>query len=308
MKRIVASLLLSLCVVSSALSAEQGWTVDFAAAKAAAAKDKKDLFLEFTGSDWCPPCKRLKAEILDHDAFKKAVPEHFVLVKLDFPNDKSQQTTEEIAQNRELQKHYEIAGFPTVILADPTGRAYSKTVGFPGITAEDYVKKLVASRKVREARDAAFAEAEKAAGIEQAKLLDKGLASMDEELVAGSYKVEVNKIIAADADGKAGLKAKYQAMLLLPAMQRALEEIQQSGDDAPSMLKQIDELIAKMSATGQALQEAHFTKAVIVYGSGDKAGAKTHMEAAIAAAPTTRKATEIQGLMKRIYAAPDPQK
>lgn len=301
MKRIVASMLLSVCVLSSALAAEEGWTVDFAGAKAAAAKDKKDLFLEFTGSDWCPPCKRLKAEILDNDVFKKEVPQHFVLVKLDFPNNKSQQTTEEIAQNRELQKHYEIAGFPTVILADPAGRPYSKTVGFPGITADEYVKRLTAARKVRDVRDAAFAAAEKATGIEQAKELDKALEAMDEDLVAVSYKAEIDKIIAADADGKAGLKAKYQAMMILPAMQKALAEIQQSGDDAPTMLKQIDELIAKVSASGQALQEAHFVKAVIVYGSGDKPGAKTHMEAAIEAAPTTRKANEIRGLMKRIY-------
>ncbi len=43
---------------------------------------------------------------------------------LDFPNDKSKQTAEEIAQNRELQKQYAINGFPTVLLADATGRPY----------------------------------------------------------------------------------------------------------------------------------------------------------------------------------------
>lgn len=301
MKPMFPTLLLSLSLLSSTFAADASWTVDFAGAKATAEKDKKDLFIEFTGSDWCPPCKRLKADILDQDTFKKEAPQHFVLVMLDFPNDKSKQTAEEIAQNRELQKQYAINGFPTVLLADATGRPYSKTVGFPGISPDEYVKRMAAARKVRESRDAAFAAAAKATGIEKAKLLDQGLTGIDEELIASSYKAEVDQIIAADADGKAGLKAKYQSLLLLPLVASALEDIQQSGDDAPSMLKQIDELIVKMNATGQALQEAHFAKAIIVYGSGDKPGAKAHLDAAVTAAPTTRKAAEIRKLISRIY-------
>lgn len=286
---------------SSAFAADEGWTVDFEAAKAAAAKDSKDLFLEFTGSDWCPPCKLLKAKILDQEAFKKDAPKGFVLVKLDYPRDKSHQTESEIAQNKGLQKHYEIAGFPTVILADAAGRPYAKTVGFPNVTVEEYMKRLVELRKVRETRDAAFAEAAKAKGIEAAKLLDKGLAGIDGELLAGTYKPEVDQIIAADADGKAGLKARYESLLMLPVITAALQEIMQEGGDLADRLKQVDELVAKLKATGPSLQEANFTKAIMVFGT-DKAEAKKHLEAAIAAAPTTRKADEIRGIIARVYA------
>ena len=35
---------------------EGGWLVDFAKAKAQCAKEGKPILMEFTGSDWCPPC------------------------------------------------------------------------------------------------------------------------------------------------------------------------------------------------------------------------------------------------------------
>jgi thioredoxin-related protein len=302
MNRFVSTVALCLAFASSAVAAEEGWTVDFAAAKAAAAKDGKDLFLEFTGSDWCPPCKMLKAKIFDTDAFKADAPKGFILVKLDYPRDKSHQTEGEIAQNKELQKHYEIAGFPTVILADATGRPYAKTVGFPGVGIDEYMKKLAELRKVRETRDAALAEAAKATGAEQAKALDKALAPIDSDLLATVYKPEVDKIIAADADGKAGLKAKYEALLMLPVIGKALEQVQQEGGDLADQIKKIDALIAKFKATGPALQEANFAKAIITYGS-DKEAAKAHLEAAVAAAPTTRKADEIRKIIEKVFPA-----
>lgn len=291
----------SLSLASWAFAVEAGWTVDFAAAKAAAVKDKKDLLLEFTGSDWCPPCKVLKAKVFDQDEFKKAAPQAFVLVKLDFPRDKTHQTEAEIAQNDELQKQYAISGFPTVILTDAEGRPYAKTVGYGGQSAEEYVKLMMEMRKVRATRDAAFAEAAKATGLEQAKALDKGLTGIDNDLVASTYKPEVDKILAADADGAAGLKAKYTALLLLPEAIRALEDIQQVEADVPTRLKMVDDLVAKLSLTGQALQEAHFTKAIITYRE-DQAAARKHMEAAIEAAPKTRKADEIRQIIERVYA------
>jgi len=292
---------------SSSFAAEEGWTIDFEAAKATAAKENKDLFLEFTGSDWCPPCKLLKAKVFDMEAFKSAAPKSFVLVKLDFPRDKSHQTEAEIAQNDQLQKQYVISGFPTVIFADAAGRPYARMVGFGGQDAQAYVKQMMEYHKLRENRDAAFAEAEKATGIEQAKALDKGLAGIDSELLATIYKPEVDKIIAADADGAAGLKAKYTALLLLPEVTKALQDIQQVEGDTAARLKMVDELVASKKLTGEALQEAHFTKAIISYRE-DKEGAKKHMEAAIEAAPTTRKAAEIRKIIERVYAPETEEK
>src|SRR5262245_9374441 len=75
---------------------EKLWMVDLEAAKMVAAKEGKDILMEFTGSDWCPPCKALKRKVFDTEAFQTEAPKHFVLVKLDNPRDKSKQTDKEI--------------------------------------------------------------------------------------------------------------------------------------------------------------------------------------------------------------------
>lgn len=304
MKRNLLTVVLALFITTTAVAADEAWVVDFEAAKAAAAKEGKDLFLEFTGSDWCPPCKALKAKVFDQDVFKSEAPKNFILVKLDYPRDKSNQTEAEIAQNKVLQKSYQIRGYPTVILADAAGRPFAQTVGFGGGTAEDYVKKLAEYRKIRETRDAALAEAAKADGVEKAKLIDKALSGIDTDLVASVYKEEAEKIISLDADGKAELKTKYEALMMVPKMNKALEQVQQKGGEPAERVKAIDEVIAEMKATGPALQLAHFAKALAMYGT-DKPAAKVHLEAAIAAAPTTRKADEIRGIIKRVFGDTD---
>ena len=111
--------LASVALLSSAsvFGAEEGWLVDFNAAKEQAAKEGKEIFMEFTGSDWCPPCISFKKKVLDTEVFKTAAPEGYVLLKLDSPRDKSKQSPEESEQYKKLSAEYKITGVPTVILA-----------------------------------------------------------------------------------------------------------------------------------------------------------------------------------------------
>ena len=97
-----------MCVAFAALTtgfADEGWIVDFEAAKELAAKEGKDILMEFTGSDWCPPCIALKKKVLDTDVFKTKAPEKFILLKLDSPRDKSKQTPAEIQNHRRADDH-----------------------------------------------------------------------------------------------------------------------------------------------------------------------------------------------------------
>ena len=91
--------------------AEEGWLVSFEKAKQKAAKEGKPILMEFTGSDWCPPCKALHKNVLVKDDFKNEMPKHFVLLKLDNPRDKSKQTPEEIEQYKKLSQQYYIRNF-----------------------------------------------------------------------------------------------------------------------------------------------------------------------------------------------------
>ena len=52
-------------------AAEAKWLTDFDAVKKQAAKENKAILMDFTGSDWCPPCKALKKNVFDKEEFSK---------------------------------------------------------------------------------------------------------------------------------------------------------------------------------------------------------------------------------------------
>ncbi len=101
------------------------WLVDFARARAIAQSHKRVIFADFTGSDWCIWCKRLKAEVFDTKEFKAWAAEKVVLLELDFPNRKAQPAALK-AQNKKLQKKYSIRGYPTILILDSSGKRIGK--------------------------------------------------------------------------------------------------------------------------------------------------------------------------------------
>lgn len=123
--------------------AENGelWIQDFEQAKKLAAAQGKDILMDFTGSDWCGWCIKLDKEVFSQQAFIDAIPKKFVLLKLDFPQDKSLVTPEIMAQNAKLQKEYPVSGYPTIILTDATGKQYAKT-GYQAGGPEKYIEHL----------------------------------------------------------------------------------------------------------------------------------------------------------------------
>ena len=134
-----AAAILSLPLKSQAAD---GWLVDFEKAKAQDAKEGKSILMEFTGSDWCPPCIQLEKNVLSQEAFKTGAPKNFILLKLDSPRDKSKQTPEEIEQYKVLSKQYAVQGVPTIFLTDAKGKPYWQTVGYSGDPADKYVANL----------------------------------------------------------------------------------------------------------------------------------------------------------------------
>ncbi|MDG2214913.1 MAG: redoxin domain-containing protein, partial [Verrucomicrobiota bacterium] len=134
--------------LSTIAMAEDGWLVDFAKAKARSVKEGKPILMEFTGSDWCPPCKALHKNVLTSDVFKKQMPGKFILLKLDNRRDKTGQTPEEIAQYKKLSSEYEVRGVPTIVIADAKGKEQHRQVGYrSSVTAEQWVNKLMAAVK-----------------------------------------------------------------------------------------------------------------------------------------------------------------
>ena len=138
--RLSALALTALCTAPAV--AGETWFGDFDAAVAAAKKSNKDLFVDFTGSDWCGWCIRLHDEVLGFDEFVEAAEKNFVLVSLDYPRGKEAKAkVPNPERNEELSKKYEIKGFPTILLMDVDGVVYGRT-GYQAGGVEKYLAHL----------------------------------------------------------------------------------------------------------------------------------------------------------------------
>ena len=185
--------------------AAEGWLTDMDAAKKEAAEQNKDLMNEFTGSDWCPPCMQLRANVFSKPDFQKEAQKNFVLLELDYPRSK-EQSAEVKAANQKLAEQYGVTGFPTVVFADASGKPFGGFVG--GRPREDVMKAMQDALKNKEALQAAEAnvakastdEAKVAALMEVLKLAPKDYV----DNFYGDVKAEIKKL---DKDDKSGLKA-----------------------------------------------------------------------------------------------------
>jgi protein disulfide-isomerase len=95
------------------------WHTDLVKAIEISTKEKKPLMLFFTGSDWCGWCIRLQKEVFYKPEFIEWANDNVVLVDIDFPNNKSKQSTELQQQNNMLQQQFGIQGYPTIHFVRP---------------------------------------------------------------------------------------------------------------------------------------------------------------------------------------------
>jgi thioredoxin-related protein len=122
-------------------AAEPNWLTDLPTAQAKAKAENKMVLLDFTGSDWCPPCKALYKNVLASDEFVDYAKKNLVLVEVDFPHSKPQ--SDELKKaNKKLAAQFEIEGFPTVILLDGSGKQLSKDVGYGGAKPKEFITKI----------------------------------------------------------------------------------------------------------------------------------------------------------------------
>jgi thioredoxin-related protein len=123
-------LLVAIFLISPAFAG--GWSEDYKASLETAAKENKKVLLDFTGSDWCTWCIKLKKETFDQPAFKDYADKNLVLVEIDFPQGKSQ-SPDVKKQNEALQQQYQVQGFPTLVVLDPQGKVIKQQSGYiPG--------------------------------------------------------------------------------------------------------------------------------------------------------------------------------
>ena len=113
----------------------EGWSTDLEQAFKDAKKQNKPVLVEFTGSDWCPPCMMMRKKVFSQKEFVSAASKDFILVELDFPNG----DPEVKKKNDPYAKKYEIEGFPTVILFDSDGKEFNRFFASEHPSTEDFL-------------------------------------------------------------------------------------------------------------------------------------------------------------------------
>ena len=241
-------------LATSLIADDKLWVNEFEKAKKTAATEGKDLLMDFTGSDWCSWCIKLHKEVFDLDAFKTSAPKNFVLVELDFPQDKSKLSKDLQEQNAKLQTQFAIQGYPSIVLADSSGRPYAQTGYQPG-GAETYLKHLDELRAVKTKRDEAWKKADGAQGSEKAKFLADGLKALDLEIAAVHYKPVIDEIAKLDPKDETGVTASFAFKADLEAVKAKVMEAAQKGEGGAR--KTVDDFItAHPKASAQQKQEA----------------------------------------------------
>ncbi len=112
-------------LAAGAFAQKAHWFTDYDKAAMAARKSGKPILADFTGSDWCAWCIRLKKEVFSTPDFKKWAEKNVILLEVDFPRSNPQSRKIQ-KQNRALQTKYDVRGYPTVLFLDARGKKLAR--------------------------------------------------------------------------------------------------------------------------------------------------------------------------------------
>jgi len=130
-------LLITLCFTAMSFTI---WQTDFEKAKQVASEKHQLILLNFSGSDWCGPCMRMRKEIFENPGFVAMADSSLVLVNADFPRRKKNQLSRSTVKlNEALADKYNPEGkFPFTLLLDASGRVIKTWDGLPNVNAVQF--------------------------------------------------------------------------------------------------------------------------------------------------------------------------
>jgi protein disulfide-isomerase len=274
MKRIVISgvAALGLALLATATRADEAsWLSDYKAALEAAKKDGKVVLADFTGSDWCPPCQKLKKEVFESAEFKDWAGKNAILLEVDFPR-KKQLEAELKKQNGELAKKFKVDSYPTVIVLNGEGEELGRTKGYGGKGYADWIKKIepfvaknAGAKKPEKKEDA------KADGASWGDHYDKAIERAKKE----------KKLILADFTGSDWcgwcIKLKKEVFDTPEFKQWAGKNVVLLELDYPRAKAQSDEIKAQNAKLQEKFSIEGYPTILFIDGEGNKVGQMGYM-------------------------------
>ena len=208
------------------------WMTDLEAAKAKAAAENKAVLIDFTGSDWCGWCIRLRKQVLDTPAFESYAKDKFVLLEVDLPRNPKFDATLR-ARNEQISRQYRVEGFPTILVITPQGDLAG---GFSGYreSVEAAAKSLDAALKTAELLN----KAETQQGAEQLATLSEAYKSLPDELQGNAASLR-DRIVALDPQDTTGMGR----MARVEAQRENLKAQLQQADTPEAALAVVDKAL-----------------------------------------------------------------
>lgn len=181
MKYVISLMFVLLGSISSQVTAQDAtqqkgitWFTNYEEALDKARSSSKPIILFFTGHDWCSWCVKLEKEVFDTNEFVEAAGDRYVFLKLDFPL-YSPLPAQLSAQNKQLQKKYDIRSFPTLVVLDSTAQQQIGVTGYrPGGGRQyaEHLRKMVENHtNYKEKINSS--QTQKLSGVELRKLYEK---------------------------------------------------------------------------------------------------------------------------------------
>lgn len=126
------------------LFVHQLWSGNFLETQKRAKTTHQLILVNFSGSDWCGPCIRLREEIFQSTVFEKYASTNLLLVRADFPRQKKNQLPkEQVKLNEALAEQYNKDGrFPFTLLVDENGKVLKTWDGYPDETPEQFISDI----------------------------------------------------------------------------------------------------------------------------------------------------------------------
>ena len=120
------------------------WEPNFEKALQIARERNELVLLNFSGSDWCGPCIRMRNEIFDDATFRAMADTSIIMVNADFPRNKKNQLDKKLkAQNEALADRYNPEGkFPFTVLLNAKGEIVKAWDGLPNETAPQFAAQI----------------------------------------------------------------------------------------------------------------------------------------------------------------------
>lgn len=213
--------------------AAEGWMTDYEQGITEAQKGKRMALVEFTGSDWCPPCQYVRAKILPTPEFEAFVKDNrLVLIELDFPRDQAKVTPEQRKARANVAARYEIQGYPTMILMGGSGIPYGEVVGARP-SKEAYIAPLQDALNVGRNFEAKVAAAASLSGVEKAKALLDALNTLPKKSLRFCSEIE-QEIIANDPEDTLGVRSDIKQRELFETQAKEMQAMQSAAMEGVS--------------------------------------------------------------------------